>query len=169
VRTLSAAPPEVGAFDFGHVAYIGHSMGGAAAFEACGQDATCGAAVDMDGTLWTDVRITGLEAPSLLLQDEQGGECDAFCERADSDFDKVMAAENAERFAITGSRHMNYSELGLMWGPANNFVLGPIDAERMSVITRDLARSFLDVHIRGLPVSTFEEARARYAEVGPVQ
>jgi predicted dienelactone hydrolase len=169
VRALSATPAHVGAFDFEHVAYIGHSMGGAAAFEACGRDAACGAAVDMDGTLWTDVRTSGLQAPSLLLQDHQAGECDAFCQRAAPDFDRVMAADNAERFAIAGSSHMNYSELGMMWGPANGFVLGTIDADRMSVITRDLVRSFLDVHVRGLPFSAFSDAAARYAEVEPVQ
>jgi predicted dienelactone hydrolase len=169
VRTLTVDPPQIGAIDFEHTAYIGHSMGGAAAFEACGQDPTCGAAVDMDGTLWTDVRNAGLEAPRLLLQDDQSGECDAFCQRADPDFDRVMAPEPAERFAIAGSRHMNYSDVGLLWGPANALVLGTIEADRMSVITRDLVRSFLDVHLRGLPASTFTDAGARYPEVRPVQ
>lgn len=168
VGTLTSSPPHIGALDFEHTAYIGHSMGGAAAFEACRQDPTCGAAVDMDGTLWTEVRNTGLKAPRLLLQDDQSGECDAFCQRADPDFDAVMAAEQGKRFAIAGSRHMNYSELGLMWGPANALVLGTIDADRMSVITRDLVRSFLDVHLRGLPASTFADAGARYPEVEPV-
>jgi len=169
VRTLAASPPHIGALDFDNTAYIGHSMGGVAAFEACRQDPTCGAAVDMDGTLWTDVRETGLEAPSLLLQADQSGECDAFCERAAPDFDRVMAAENAERFAIAGSRHMNYSELGLMWGPANAIVLGTIDPDRMTLIERDLVRSFLEVHIRGSAASAFAEASARYSEVSPVQ
>jgi hypothetical protein len=80
-----------------------------------------------------------------------------------------MAADNAKRFVIAGSSHMNYSELGLMWGPANAFVLGTIDADRMGVITRDLVRSFLDGHVRGLPASAFAEASVRYAEVEPVQ
>jgi len=75
VRTLAASPPHIGALDFDHVAYIGHSMGGAAAFEACRLDPTCRAAVDMDGTLWTEVRNTGLLSPSLLLQDDQTAEC----------------------------------------------------------------------------------------------
>ena len=122
----------------------------------------------MDGTLWTDVRETGLEAPSLLLQADQSGECDAFCQRAAADFDKVMAAENAERFAIAGSRHMNYSELGLIWGPANALVLGTIDADRMSVITRDFVLSFLDVHIRDMPEAGVSDAAARHPEVQAV-
>jgi dienelactone hydrolase len=165
IRTLAASPPQIGALDFEHVAYIGHSMGGAAAFEACRQDSSCGAAVDMDGTLWTDVRITGVAAPSLLLQDDQSGECDAFCQRAAPDFDKAMAAENAQRFAIAGSRHMNYSDLGLMWGPANALVLGAIDAQRMTLVTRDIVRSFLDVHVRNAAAETFTTATGRYSEL----
>jgi len=168
VRALAASPPHIGALDFQHVAYIGHSMGGAAAFEACRQDPTCGGAADMDGTLWTDVRETGLEAPTLLLQDDQSGECDAFCQRAAPDFDKVMAAGNAERFAIAGSRHMNYSDLALMWGPANAFVLGTIDADRMTAITRELVLSFLDVHVRDMPAAGISEAAARHPEVQAV-
>ena len=165
VRTLSASPPHIGALNLERVAYIGHSMGGAAAFEACRQDATCAAAVDMDGTLWMDVRNTGLEAPSLLLQDDQIGECDAFCQRAAPDFDRVMHAENAERFAIAGSRHMNYGDLGLMWGPADAIVLGEIDPQRMTAITRDMVRAFLDVHVRDAAASTFTSVADRYAEL----
>ena len=76
-----------------------------------------------------------------------------------------MAAENAQRFAIAGSRHVNYSDLGLMWGPANALVLGSIDAQRMTLVTRDLVRSFLDVHLRGAEVETFTEAIGRYSEL----
>ena len=72
VETLAASPPAIGALDFDHVAYVGHSMGGAASFEACRQDARCAAAVDLDGTLWTDVRHTGLTAPSLVLRHDPG-------------------------------------------------------------------------------------------------
>jgi predicted dienelactone hydrolase len=165
VRTLAASPPEIGALDFTHVAYVGHSLGGAASVEACSQDPQCAAAVDLDGTLWTDVRHTGLQAPSLLLQAASAGACDAFCERAATDFENVIAAGNAEQFAIAGSEHMNFSDVGLMWGPANALVLGSIDAERMSVITRDVVRSFLDVHIREAPASTFTAAVAGYAEL----
>ena len=169
VRTLAASPPHIGDLDFEHVAYIGHSMGGAAAFEACRQDSSCAGAVNMDGTLWTDVRNTGLQVPSLLLQHDQSGGCDAYCQRAAPDFDKVSAAENAERFAIAGSRHMNYSDLGLMWGPANAFVLGTIDAERMTVITRDMVRSFLDDHVGDAAAAALTSVAADYPELANVQ
>lgn len=165
VSTLAASPPHIGALNFDHVAYVGHSLGGAASFEACRQDVTCAGAVDLDGTLWTEVRHTGLEAPGLLVQAAPAGECDAFCERAAMDFATFGAAANAERFAIAGSEHMNFSDVGLMWGPANALVLGSIEADRMSVITRDVVRSFLDVHVLDAPAATFTAAIASYSEL----
>ena len=50
-------------------------------------------------------------------------------------------------------------------GPINPLVLGSIDAERMTAITRDVVRSFLDVHVRGAPAETFTEATTEYAEI----
>ena len=167
VDALAASPPAIGALDFDHVAYIGHSMGGAAAFEACRQDARCAAAVDLDGTLWTDVRHTGLAAPSLVLRHDPGGECDGFCKAADADFATVEAAGDSQQLAITGSQHMDFSDLGLLRGPGDTLLpLGPIDAERMALITRDLVRSFLDEHVGGAPSGALEEAVARYPELG---
>jgi dienelactone hydrolase len=167
VETLTASPPAIGALDFDRVAYIGHSMGGAAAFEACRQDARCAAAVDLDGTLWTDVRHTGLAAPSLVLRHDPGGECDGFCKAANADFATVEAAGNSQQLGITGSQHMDFSDLGLLRGSGDTLLpVGPIDAERMTLITRDLVRSFLDEHVGGAPAGALEEAVARYPEVG---
>jgi len=167
VETLAASPPAIGALDFEHVAYVGHSMGGAAAFEACHQDERCAAAVDLDGTLWTEVRHTGLTAPSLVLRHDPAGACDGFCEAANKDFATVKAAGNSQQLAITGSQHMDFSDLGLLRGPLDTLLpVGPIDAERMTVITRDLVRSFLDEHVDEASVGAFAEAVGRYAELG---
>jgi dienelactone hydrolase len=166
VKTLAASPPAIGALDFDHLAYLGHSMGGAVAFESCRQDARCAAAVDLDGTLWTDVRHTGLTAPSLVLRHDQSGACDGFCEAADADFATVKAAGHSQQLAITGSQHLDFSDLGLLRGPLDTLLtLGPIDAGRMTLITRDLVRSFLDEHVRGAAEGTFADASIRYAEV----
>jgi dienelactone hydrolase len=165
VSTLAASPPTIGALNFDHVAYVGHSVGGAASFEACNQDPRCAAAVNLDGTLWTDVRHTGLEEPSLLLQHPEGETCDEFCERAAADFASVEAAGGMQRFVVDGTQHQSFGDLGLMWGPATAQLLGPISADRMTEIMRDVVRSFLDVHVRDAPVSTFAAATAAYAEL----
>ncbi len=166
VRTLAASPPAIGALDFEHVAYLGHSMGGAAAFEACRQDARCAAGVDLDGTLWTDVRHTGLTAPSLVLRHDQSGACDGFCEAANADFATVKAVGDSQQLSVAGSQHLDFSDLGLLRGPKDTLLpVGPIDAERMMVITRDLVRSFLDEHLGKAPVGALAEAVARYPEL----
>ena len=168
VDSLKASQPPFGELDFDNVAYVGHSVGGAASFEACRQDAQCAAAVNLDGTLWTEVRHTGLEAPSFLLRAAPGDTCDGFCARAAEDFATVGAAPNAQQLAIAGSAHQNFSDMGLMWGPTHALSLGSIDAHRMSVITRDLVLSFLDVHVLDAPAARISEAVARYSEVEAV-
>ena len=61
---------------------------------------------------------------------------------------------------------MDFSDLGLLRGPNDTQLpLGPIDAERMTLITRDLVRSFLDEHVREAPAADFTAAIGRYPEV----
>jgi dienelactone hydrolase len=165
VKTLSANPPQIGSLDFDRVAYIGHSLGGAAAFEACSQDSDCAATVDLDGTLWTDVRTTGLAAPNLLLRHATEPECDAFCQRSDADFATVLAAGNSQQLAVAGTTHQSFGDLGLMWGVLNHSTLGSIDAHRMTLITRDAVRAFLDVNVRNDTATTMAAVIARYSEL----
>jgi predicted dienelactone hydrolase len=165
VETLRAQAPEIGALDLDRVAYIGHSMGGAAAFEACRQDARCAGTVDLDGTLWTEVREAGLTAPALLIEKAAVDGCDAFCERAAVDFATVMAAPTATRLSVAGTTHMDFTDLGLMWGVTNGIALGSIEPERMTVLVRDTVRSFLDVHVLGAPAAGFAETVSTYSEL----
>ena len=166
VEALSAEPPAIGALDFDQLAYVGHSLGGAASFEACNQEPRCSAAVDLDGTLWTGVRHAGVRAPSLLVQAAVPTPCESFCAAASSDFAAVQAQGNLERVAVAGSKHSDFTDLGLMWGPLTRVAnLGSIDSGRMTRITRDLVRSFIDEHTGRAPAGTFALAIARYAEV----
>ncbi|HEX7172751.1 MAG TPA: hypothetical protein VF365_09120 [Candidatus Limnocylindria bacterium] len=165
VETLRGQAPEIGELDFDRVAYVGHSMGGAAAFEACRQDARCAGAVDLDGTLWTEVREAGLTAPALLIEKAAADGCDAFCERAALDFATVTAAPTATHLSIAGTTHMDFTDLGLMWGVSNGVALGSIEPERMTVLIRDTVRSFLDVHVLGAPAAEFEDTVGTYPEL----
>ena len=62
---------------------------------------------------------------------------------------------------------MDFSDFGLLRGPGDTLLpVGPIDAERMTLITRDLVRSFLDEHLGGAPAGALAEAVARYPELG---
>ena len=163
-RSLEGTPPEVGSLDFSRIAYVGHSVGGASAFQACSLDSRCAAAVDLDGTLWTSVRQTGLAVPHLLVQKAPSDSCDEFCTRAAEDFDLVMA-EGGRRVWIAGAVHQNFQDDGLYPAIVNRVGLGSIDARRMTDIVRDAVRAFLDVNVRGMPSSDFTAALAQYPEV----
>jgi pimeloyl-ACP methyl ester carboxylesterase len=166
LRTLAAAPPKIGALDFDRVAYLGHSLGGAASFGACRQDARGAAAIDLDGTLWTEVRHTGLEAPSLVVRAAPAEPCVSFCAAANADFATVDAIGDSTQVSVAGSQHQNFSDLGLMWRPVAHLgALGSIDAERMTEITRGLVLSFLDEHVRDAPAGSFSTTASGYAEV----
>ena len=166
VRSLAATPPRIGGLDLSHVAYVGHSLGGAASVEACAQDAQCAAAVDLDGTLWTEVRHTGLEAPSLVIRAAPMEPCDAFCVAANADFATFDAIGDSRVVRVAGSQHMNFSDFGLMWRPLGHLVsLGAIRGDRVTEITRALVVSFLEEYVRGAPAGTFSATASGYAEV----
>ena len=165
LRTLEATPPAIGGLDFAQVAFVGHSLGGAAAFEACRQFANCAAAIDLDGTLWTEVRHTGLEGASLIVHAAGGGACDAFCQASSADFATVDAVGDSTRVRVAGSSHMNFSDMGLMWRPLGRLaILGSIDSDRMVAITRGLVRAFLDEHVRDAPAGSFAATAAGFEE-----
>ncbi len=81
VSTLAKNPPALGALDLSHVAYVGHSLGGNASFEVCARDPRCSAAIDLDGTIFSQVRSSGLKVPGLILQANDKASCDSFCQR----------------------------------------------------------------------------------------
>ena len=167
VSALTKSPPSVGALDFSRVAYVGHSLGGNASFEACARDSRCIAAVDLDGTIFSQVRRTGLKVPGLILQANNKVSCDEFCQRRKDDFKGLTMSGPVRDLAMNGAEHLNFSDNGVLFMPLLRPVgqLGSIDGARGGLITRDVVRAFVDQEIRGAPTSTFDATVERYAEV----
>jgi len=167
VSALTKSPPSVGALDFSRVAYVGHSLGGNASFEACARDSRCIAAVDLDGTIFSQVRRTGLKVPGLILQANNKVSCDEFCQRRKDDFKALTMSGPVRDLAMNGAEHLNFSDNGVLFMPLLRPVgqLGSIDGARGGLITRDVVRAFVDQEIRGAPTSTFDATVERYAEV----
>ena len=167
VATLTKTPPAVGALDFSRVAYAGHSLGGNASFEVCARDSRCVAAVDLDGSIFSQVRRSGLKVPGLILQANDKPSCDDFCQRKKADFKALTLAGPVRDFAIDGAEHLNFSDNSVLFMPLLHAVgnLGSIDGARGVLITRDVVRAFLDQGIRGIPTSTFEATVGRYGEL----
>src|SRR6266513_2265762 len=141
VSTLAKDPPALGALDFSHVAYVGHSLGGNASFEVCARDPRCSAAIDLDGTI--------------------------FCQRRKDDFKALTLSGPVRVFAVNGAEHLNFTDNSVLYMPVLRPVgqLGSIDGARGIVITRDLVRAFLDHGVRGTPSATFEATVGRYGEL----
>jgi dienelactone hydrolase len=167
VSTLAKSPPPVGALDFSHVAYVGHSLGGNASFEVCARDTRCVAAVSLDGTIFSQVRRAGLKVPGLILQADNKASCDDFCQRRKDDFKALTVSGPVRDLAITGAEHLNFSDNSVLFMPLLRPVgqLGSIDGARGVLITRDVVRAFVDQAIRGAPTSTFEATVGRYGEL----
>jgi pimeloyl-ACP methyl ester carboxylesterase len=168
VAALGKSPPAIGALDFGRVAYVGHSLGGNASFEACARDSRCVAAVDLDGTIFSEVRRSGLRVPGLILHADYEVPCgEGFCQRKKDGFKALTAAGPVRALAVTGAEHYNFTDWSALYAPALRPAgqLGSIDGARAIVITRDVVRAFVDQVLGGKPASTFEDTVKRYGEL----
>src|SRR5437870_9868295 len=167
ISTLEKSPPALGALDFSHVAYVGHSLGGNASFEVCARDPRCGAAIDLDGTIFSQVRSSGLKVPGLILQANDKASCDGFCQRRKDDFKALTLFGPVRDLAANGAEHLNFTDNSVLFMPVLHPVgqLGSIDGSLGVLITRHVVRAFLDQAIRGTPASTFEATVGRYGEV----
>jgi len=167
ISALGKSPPAIGALDLSRVAYVGHSLGGNASFEACAHDSRCVAAVNLDGTIFSEVRRSGLKVPGLILQADYKAACDEFCQRRKEDNKAVTLAGPVRDIAVTGAEHYNFTDWSALYAPVLHPVgqLGSIDGARVITITRDVVRAFVDQGLRGTPVSTFDETVRRYEEL----
>ena len=123
--------------------------------------------MDLDGTIFSQVRRTGLKVPGLILQANNKGSCDEFCQRRKDDFKGLTMSGPVRDLAMNGAEHLNFSDNGVLFMPLLRPVgqLGSIDGARGGLITRDVVRAFVDQEIRGAPTSTFDATVERYAEV----
>jgi len=167
VSTLAKSPPAPGALDFSRVVYVGHSLGGNASFEACSRDSRCAAAVNLDGTVFSQVGRSGLKVPGLILQADYKVPCDVFCERRKEGNKVLTQAGPVRDIAVAGAEHYNFTDWSVLYAPALRPAgqLGSIDGARVMALTRDVVRAFVDQALRGTPPSTFDQTLGRYAEL----
>ncbi|MEV0349806.1 hypothetical protein AB0H88_28865 [Nonomuraea sp. NPDC050680] len=139
--------------------YIGHSFGGATAFQACHDDPSCAGAVDLDGALYGGVVRTGLRAPALML----GGENSCVIEtcRADDAENRGMRDRTRQwlaastgpvwRYEIAGTGHFNFTDYAVIYLAAPIRALFPlesIDGARGLRIQNAYVTQFADQAVR---------------------
>ena len=170
--TLDAGGLLAGHIDTTKTAYVGHSFGGAAALEACRTDVRCAGAADLDGTQYGEVVRTGLDKPMLLLGSEDS--CvTGTCPTSGTDLDTARTLLNAGSapawcYQISGTRHFNFSDLGVLYlaAPLRALLaLGPIDGRKALQVTGAYLVAFLGLTLRGEPKPILTTAAGPYPEV----
>lgn len=103
--------------------YVGHSFGGAASLQACGNDPTCRGAVDLDGTEFGAVVDQGLDRPLMLISSSDTcitGSCPAGATVNPDDRRIARTLLRNSRGpawcrSIAGVRHFNFSDYGVYY------------------------------------------------------
>ncbi|MGK5628956.1 alpha/beta hydrolase family protein [Streptomyces sp. URMC 123] len=158
--------------DRDRIAVAGHSIGGAAAVEALGEDPRVDAAVNMDGDFLTPPPTTPVTRPVLLLG----------AARAKDPQAQVTWDERWTRLAgwrrwldLPDAGHLSFCDLHWV---ADHFdvshqippeetgpVFGTLRGERTTALTRAYVAAFLDQHLRDRPTSLFDRPAPAYPEV----
>ncbi|MEV1174359.1 hypothetical protein [Nonomuraea sp. NPDC049784] len=156
---LDRDPRLAGHVDIGHPLYIGHSFGGATAFQACRDDLSCAGAVDLDGALHGSVVRDGLRAPAMIL----GGDnscVTGICQASDADnvtmrdMTRSLVAASTDsfwRYEIAGTGHFNFTDYAVIYLAAPIravFPLESIDGARGLRIQDDYVIQFADQALR---------------------
>ncbi len=147
--------PFAGRLDPHRVGLLGHSFGGAAAFEACHLDARCNAAADLDGWLFGSVIHAGVDRPLLYIASEAGNNADTpAAQNADRELASIFATvPQGYRVTIRGTRHFNFTDSAIGFHPLEHWmgVLGSIDGARGLHIASEYLAAFFDQTLQGRP------------------
>ncbi len=162
LQAMNADPesPFYGHLDTNNVGAFGHSFGGAVAAQVCHDDPRIRAALDMDGSFWGDVRLTGLSKPFMFMTGdpappftvEERSRFNNF-QRVDAaldDSDKAMFEKfGGYRVFIHGSTHLGFTDKVLVSPFKSLSGAGGIPASRQIFIVRQFVLAFFDQTLRG--------------------
>jgi pimeloyl-ACP methyl ester carboxylesterase len=168
--------------DPGRVGMLGHSLGGAAALEACRTDSRFKACADLDGAPFGKVTEEGVKRPTLIMRSgpiysdadlAKRGRTRAQWEEMgrqglamwNSLFQK---SKNVPIYSvkISGAGHMSYSDAPfVMPDTINRFGGRIIDARRAFEIMTHYLHDFFNKYLSGKRSALLDGARSPYPEV----
>jgi predicted dienelactone hydrolase len=126
------------------VGAVGHSMGGVTAGQFCLEDQRCRAAANLDGIpQYGSMFDRRLGRPFLMVYSARPGRTGA------SDAIYRPAAAPYIRADVSGTLHLDFTDMAF-WTPLRERkALGAIDPVRATAITRRVVREFFDQELRG--------------------
>ena len=168
--------------DLQRIGILGHSLGGAAALEACRVDSRFKAGADLDGAPFGRVTMEGLKKPTLIMRsgpiysdedlakrgrtraqwEEMGRQGRAMWDSLFQKSKNVMVYS----IKINGAGHMSYSDAPfVMPDTITRFGGQIIDAKRGHEIMSHYIRDFFDKYLNGKNSELLDGSQTFYAEV----
>ena len=132
--------------DRDRMGFAGHSMGGVASGQFCVEDRRCKAALNLDGIPQYGTMIdTPFPAPFLMVYSSRPGRAGA------SDSIYRRAASKYYRVDMSGTLHLDFTDMNLWGGPLAKRAFGPMGGPRAAELTRLVVREFFGQEILGHP------------------
>lgn len=181
-KSHSATTQFAGRIDSDRIGMLGHSLGGAAALEACRTDARFKACADLDGAPFGKVKDEGSKRPTLIMRsgpiysdedlakrgrtraqwEEMGRQGQAMWSLF------VQKSKNVPVYSvkINGAGHMSYSDAPfVMPDTINRFGGRIIEASRGFEIMTTYIREFFDKYLKGKSSNLLDGPKSSYPEV----
>jgi dienelactone hydrolase len=171
-----------GRLDLSTVGSFGHSLGGATSVEVL-RRGMVSAAVDIDGTVFSDVYqhglskpvmviappVVDLEEPSVAKLKKIGWTAEQFSELRDRTLSHRLVYERSPRaywVGIKGAEHLNFTDNGLLAQifPSLGEDLGEIDVSKALFLSRTYLVAFFDKSLKGQD-SPILASKSAYSEV----
>ena len=134
--------------------FFGHSLGGAAAAQACSLDPRCVGAIDGDGDLFGSVLATGLRKPLLFLGPRETLQHEPPLRGEIAEVWRGVPAGPGHVLTAAGTGHFSFTDRAVyVWVISR---LGGLDAgaaggARAVSITRACIGAFFDTYLLGRP------------------
>ncbi|MBC2874012.1 MULTISPECIES: alpha/beta hydrolase family protein [Streptomyces] len=172
---LTAGSPAVPGLriDRARIGVAGHSIGGAGAVEAAGQDARVAAAADMDGDFFTEPPAGGVKKPVLLLgaarAGDLGGPMDTWSPawKGMTGWKRWLDVGKGGHMTFT-DMHWLADQVGLPEGvPPEDAAgaFGTLPSDRANALTRAYLVAFFDKQLRNAPGKLLDGPSAEFPEV----
>jgi pimeloyl-ACP methyl ester carboxylesterase len=167
----SVAGRFAGRIDRKRLGVFGHSLGGAAALEACREGGPFAACADLDGDAWGKVEQEGVGRPFLVLLNEpgEGHRASAEMRKARDDGWAAIIAKRKTPAAvakISGTFHLSFSDIPFLVPKELLQKHGAtIDAARGREIIGRALRAFFGTHFKTRDRATLESLAAEFPQI----